>query len=398
MEPKSRSVLAHEGNDGRHIRILFLQKLKLRRSLETCIMRSFNLEQLSKHSTESSAYIAINGHVYDVTDFLEAHPGGKRVILPVLGTDASAVFKLYHSEWLLPKYQSLIIGTFEGYNADADSTDGAEQSFGNLVAFAEPGWCHGQPSAFYKESHCRLRKWARSLVEMYIMPYVQDWEAAGVVPRTLYEKFGKEGFLSCVVGMTPWQDFLPHDPPCGIARTEWNIFHEIVVADELARCGSVGTGATLTLGPSIALPCIINYGSRSMENIIKEVLLGEKTICLAITEPYAGSDVANIQTSAVLSPDGKRFVVNGEKKWITNGAWADYFVVAVRTGKEGMNGISLLLLTREMAGLSTRPMCCQGNVGSGTAFVIFENVEVPFENLIGELHKGFKCIMSCSLL
>ncbi|KAJ3203548.1 hypothetical protein HDU82_006508, partial [Entophlyctis luteolus] len=166
-------------------------------------MRSFNLEQLSKHSTESSAYIAINGHVYDVTDFLEAHPGGKRVILPVLGTDASAVFKLYHSEWLLPKYQSLIIGTFEGYNADADSTDGAEQSFGNLVAFAEPGWYHGQPSAFYKESHCRLRKWARSLVEMYIMPYVQDWEAAGVVPRTLYEKFGKEGFLSCVVGMTP---------------------------------------------------------------------------------------------------------------------------------------------------------------------------------------------------
>ncbi|KAJ3196815.1 hypothetical protein HDU67_003923, partial [Dinochytrium kinnereticum] len=135
--------------------------------------------------------------------------------------------------------------------------------------------------------------------------------------------------------------------------------------------------------------------------IIKPVLAGDKTIALAITEPYAGSDVANITATAVLTPDGKHYVVNGEKKWIvsldlgisTNGVWADYFVVAVRTGKKGMGGISLLLAERGMEGFATRPIKCQGNVGSGTAYLTFDNVKIPKENLIGQENKGFKCIM-----
>lgn len=65
-------------------------------------------------------------------------------------------------------------------------------------------------------------------------------------------------------------------------------------------------------------------------------------ICLAITEPAAGSDVANLTTEAKLSPCGKYYIVNGEKKWITNGVFADYFTVAVRTGGEGMGGVSFL--------------------------------------------------------
>ena len=63
-------------------------------------------------------------------------------------------------------------------------------------------------------------------------------------------------------------------------------------------------------------------------------------ICLAITEPSAGSDVANLKTEAVKTPDGKHYIVNGEKKWITNGVFADFFTVAVRTGGEGMGGVS----------------------------------------------------------
>ncbi|KAJ3268226.1 hypothetical protein HDU76_011479, partial [Blyttiomyces sp. JEL0837] len=114
------------------------------------------------------------------------------------------------------------------------------------------------------------------------------------------------------------------------------------------------------------------------------------TIALAITEPYAGSDVANITATATVSPDGKYYILNGEKKWITNGAWADFFVVAARTGKPGMGGISLLLAERGMEGLATRPIPCQGNVGSGTAYVTFENVKIPRENLIGQENKGFK--------
>jgi alkylation response protein AidB-like acyl-CoA dehydrogenase len=147
----------------------------------------------------------------------------------------------------------------------------------------------------------------------------------------------------------------------------------------------------LKKGPSIALPPIFYFGSPYLqEKIIRPVLAGDKTICLAITEPYAGSDVANLKATATLTPDGKHYILNGEKKWITNGVWADYFVVAARTGGDGMGGITMFIAERGMPGLDTRAVACQGNVGSGTAYVTFENVKVPKENIVGELNKGFK--------
>ena len=116
-------------------------------------------------------------------------------------------------------------------------------------------------------------------------------------------------------------------------------------------------------------------------------------ICLAVTEPSAGSDVANIKTSAKLSADKSHYVVNGEKKWITNGIWADFFTVAVRTGGEGMKGISLLLLEKSMPGITCRKMKCSGVWCSGTTYISFENVIVPAANLIGKENKGFKYIV-----
>jgi alkylation response protein AidB-like acyl-CoA dehydrogenase len=104
-------------------------------------------------------------------------------------------------------------------------------------------------------------------------------------------------------------------------------------------------------------------------------LAGKKFICLAITEPSAGSDVANLKTTAKLTPDGKHYIVNGEKKWITNGVFADYFTTAVRTGGEGMGGISLLLIERSK-GVKTTQMKCQGVWSSGTTYVEFDDVMV----------------------
>lgn len=82
---------------------------------------------------------------------------------------------------------------------------------------------------------------------------------------------------------------------------------------------------------------------------------------MAITEPSAGSDVANLHCEAKLTPDGKHYIVNGEKKWITNGVFADYFTVAVRTGTSGMGGLSLLVIDRNFPGVKTRQMKCSGN-------------------------------------
>ncbi|KAJ3334446.1 hypothetical protein HDU91_002729, partial [Kappamyces sp. JEL0680] len=122
-----------------------------------------------------------------------------------------------------------------------------------------------------------------------------------------------------------------------------------------------------------------------------DVLSGEKRICLAISEAGAGSDVANIKTTAVKSPCGKFYIVNGHKKWITNGCQSHYFSTAVLTGK-GPGGISMLLIERG-DGVETKPIKTSYSSAAGTAYVIFENVKVPVENLLGKEGGGFPVIM-----
>jgi alkylation response protein AidB-like acyl-CoA dehydrogenase len=128
------------------------------------------------------------------------------------------------------------------------------------------------------------------------------------------------------------------------------------------------------------------------QRIAPACLMGQKIICLNITEPSAGSDVASVRT--VAQDMGDHFVVNGNKKWITNGIFADYFTVAVRTGGAGMKGVSMLLMERDtMPGITTTRMDCQGVWPSGTTYVEFDNVKVPKSNLIGEVNQGFGVIM-----
>lgn len=95
----------------------------------------------------------------------------------------------------------------------------------------------------------------------------------------------------------------------------------------------------------------MHFGSNYLkEKVVSACLSGEKIICLAITEPSGGSDVAGLQSEA--KDMGDHYLLNGEKKWITNGVFADYFCVAVRTGKPGFGGISFLLVERDMPGVS----------------------------------------------
>jgi len=147
-------------------------------------------------------------------------------------------------------------------------------------------------------------------------------------------------------------------------------------------------------GYGIGLPPVVKFGGKELKDrIVPGITQGDKRICLCITEPDAGSDVANLTCEAKKTEDGKFFIVNGEKKWITNGIWSDYFTVAVRTGGPGMGGISVLLIERG-PGVTTREMDCQGVHSSGTTYITFEDVKVPVENLIGKENAGFKVIMT----
>lgn len=116
---------------------------------------------------------------------------------------------------------------------------------------------------------------------------------------------------------------------------------------------------------------------------------------MGITEPSAGSDVASIRTTAQLSADGKQYIVSGQKKWITNGLWADYITAAVRTGGAGANGISVLIIPlKGERGVSVRRIHNSGLYSSGSTFIEFDGVKVPSENLVGKENQGFRVIMS----
>jgi alkylation response protein AidB-like acyl-CoA dehydrogenase len=147
-------------------------------------------------------------------------------------------------------------------------------------------------------------------------------------------------------------------------------------------------------GMVIGLPPVLKLALPEIkQRVVPPVLKGTKVICLAITEPTAGSDVASLKTTAV--KEGDHYIVNGEKKWITNGIFADFFTVAVRTDADakGAKGISLLLLEKSMPGVKTRKMKCSGVWSSGTTYVTFEDVKVPLTHLIGKENKGFQLIM-----
>ena len=188
--------------------------------------------------------------------------------------------------------------------------------------------------------------------------------------------------LPAIVG---WPEDVSGIPP---RPAGFDGFFIVIAFDELCRCGSGGVVWGLTGGFGIGLPPIAHAPEVSptlRQEVVRGCLLGEKRIALAVSEPGAGSDVANIATSAV--EQGDFYIVNGLKKWITCGMFADYFSTAVRTGGEGsgMMGVSLLLIEKSRKGVATRAMNCMGAKGSGTAYVEFDNVKVPKTNLIGDV-------------
>uniref|UniRef100_A0A6B2L5I5 Acyl-CoA dehydrogenase n=1 Tax=Arcella intermedia TaxID=1963864 RepID=A0A6B2L5I5_9EUKA len=162
--------------------------------------------------------------------------------------------------------------------------------------------------------------------------------------------------------------------------------------DEISRCGSGGICAAVFLTIGIALPPILAEGSDYLKNkVARDVITGKKIIALALTEPGVGSDLANLETTAVRS--GDHYVINGSKKFITSGMKADYFVLAARTGGNGMGGVSLILVEAKTPGIKLTRLPTQGWVPSNTALIVFEDVKVPVENLIGEENNGFRAIM-----
>ncbi|KAI1159248.1 acyl-CoA dehydrogenase-like protein [Nemania serpens] len=351
--------------------------------------KTFTRDEVAKHNTEDSVWFVVDSKVYDVSDFLDAHPGGETVLRQVAGQDATAAFYNLHRHEVLSRYEDLQIGTVEGETPTVVTPRPGDLS---LVPYAEPLWlAPAFKSPYYKESHRRLQKAMRTFHDQYITPEALAREADGkYISQELVDRMSKVGLLHMRLG--PGKHLHGVDLFDGAVRgEEFDYFHDLVVSQEGVRAGARGFQDGQLAGMVIGLPCIMNYmkDERRKQALMSEVFSGKKYMCLAITEAFAGSDVAGLRTTATKTADGKHYIVNGTKKWITNGVYSDYFVTGVRTDK----GLSVLLIERG-EGVETKPIKTSYSPTAGTAYITFDNVKVPVENLLGEENKGIYVILS----
>jgi acyl-CoA dehydrogenase len=268
------------------------------------------------------------------------------------------------------------------------------------VPFSEPPYLNGLPSPYYTPE---LRKWqkaCRAFIDEHLTPYAFDWEKEETVPEHLFATFSKHNMLiptlPSPLPVAALKACGIHDI-LGVVKVEdFNSFHNLIYTDEMNRSGLSGPPSSITTGMAFGVPTIVKFGNKQLQDrFLPDLFWGRKRTCIAITEPDAGSDVANIKTTAVKSADGKKYIVNGTKKWITNGIWSDCAAMAVRTGGPGPGGLSMLVVPlKGHPGVDMRRLKVSGQISAGTTFIELDDVEVPVENLIGEEGQGMRYIMT----
>jgi alkylation response protein AidB-like acyl-CoA dehydrogenase len=233
----------------------------------------------------------------------------------------------------------------------------------------------------FTESHEELRAFVRKFVETELAPHAAEWEREGYFADWVFKRMGDLGLLG-----------LRYPPEYGGQGGDWG--HAIVLAEEMARAGSAGVGMAIAVQSEMATPPILKFGTEDQkQRYLMPAMRGEKIVCLGITEPNAGSDVAAIQTTAVR--DGDDWVINGSKIFITNGVRADFCLLVTRTDRPaGYEGFSLFLVDTDLPGFGvSRKLDKLGMRSSDTAELVLNDVRVPADGLLGAEGKGFPQIM-----
>jgi len=225
-----------------------------------------------------------------------------------------------------------------------------------------------------------FRETLRNFMTKEIVPHAFEWDEAGHVPWAVHEKFGALGLWG--FGIDEQYGGHGFDDP----------FMRMDASVEIARCGVGGIGAAIG-GRGISLDPIQRLAAEDIRTrVLPDIIAGRKGSSLAITEPSGGSDVARIKTTA--RQDDDDWILNGSKTFITGGMESDYFVVAARTGGEGLTGISLFFVEPNMPGFSRTELGKKmGWWASNQAALYFDDMRVPGKNLMGQKDYGFIEIM-----
>src|SRR3954451_12577185 len=258
-----------------------------------------------------------------------------------------------------------------------------------------PRWClddapraglqYGRPrmpaNPPFTDEHETLRESVRRFVVNELRPHASEWEEARWFPDEVFAALARVGFLG-----------LKYPEEYGGQGGDY--LHDAVFAEEMARCGSGGLAAGVGAHVGIATPPVWKFGTDEQKRrYLAPAIAGEKIAALGITEPDAGSDVANIRTKAERVDGG--WVVNGAKTYITNGVRADFVVTAVKTTSEGgHHGMSFLIVDTDQEGYAASKLEKMGWHASDTGEIALQDVFVPDGNLLGEENKGFYLIMA----
>ncbi|WP_019808275.1 acyl-CoA dehydrogenase family protein [Saccharomonospora halophila] len=234
----------------------------------------------------------------------------------------------------------------------------------------------GVADPFTTPERVELRGTVRRFVEREVVPYLDEWERQGELPRSLHRRAGEIGLLGISF-------------PEEVGGSGGDYLDALTVTEEIHQAGGSGGVVASLLTGGIALPHLAAAGDDAqIQAWVRPTLAGEKIGSLAITEPDGGSDVASLRTTA--RRDGDHYVVNGAKTFITSGCRADFVTTAVRTGGDGAHGISLLVVERDTPGFTvTRKLEKMGWHCSDTAELSFDDARVPVANLVGAENSGF---------
>ncbi len=233
---------------------------------------------------------------------------------------------------------------------------------------------------YFTEEHIQFRQSLRDFLAKEVVPFVDEWEKVGNPPREIWKKFGDMGYFGLRF-------------PENYGGLDLDFFYDVILLEEMAKINSAGTSAAIGAHSYLSLAHLNNEGSEDQkQKYLVPGIAGEKFGCLAISEPFGGSDVASMRTTAVRN--GNDWVINGSKTFITNGVLSDYLIISAKTEPELKSaGISMFVIDRDTAGLSATKLDKLGWRASDTAELSFDEMRVPADALLGEENQGFYYIM-----
>jgi alkylation response protein AidB-like acyl-CoA dehydrogenase len=233
----------------------------------------------------------------------------------------------------------------------------------------------------FTSDHDQFRSMVARFVADEVVPHHDDWERDGMVPRELWKQAGALGLLCTDVPSEYGGGGVP------------DFRYNAIVTEELSKVGASGVG--FPLHNDVIVPYLLKYATDEQRaRWLPPMCSGETITAIAMTEPGTGSDLSAVRTTALRQDDGS-YLLNGSKTFITNGILADLVIVVAKTDPDQTHGgISLLVVERGMEGFSRgRKLDKIGMHAQDTAELVFDDVRVPADNLLGDEGKGFVYLM-----